>query len=238
MSHNEITVFLPCRAGSERVPHKNTRPFAGLEDGLLGIKLRQLEQVKSVHRVILDSNDEVVLEKALRKQKQWTGSCELIVQERPDELGTSQTMTDTLIKYALDFISDGHLMWTHVTSPFLDARIYEQAIASYKVCLLKGHDSLMSVNRLQTFLWDHNGPLNYARSPLRWPRTQDLKSVFEVNSGVFMVSAQVAQRLEDRIGEHPFLFELSHDQAFDIDWPADFDMAERLWIAQGDVHHE
>ena len=63
MSNDEIVVFLPCRAGSERVPHKNTRPFAGEENGLLGIKLMQLESVQSVASIILDSNDEVVLER-------------------------------------------------------------------------------------------------------------------------------------------------------------------------------
>ena len=34
-----VAVFLPCRAGSVRVPEKNTRPFADHPDGLVGLKL-------------------------------------------------------------------------------------------------------------------------------------------------------------------------------------------------------
>ena len=40
-----VVVFLPCRAGSTRVPEKNTRPFAGHGGGLLGVKLDQLERL-------------------------------------------------------------------------------------------------------------------------------------------------------------------------------------------------
>ena len=42
MSAKPNIVFLPCRKGSQRVPNKNTRPFAGIEGGLLRIKLEQL----------------------------------------------------------------------------------------------------------------------------------------------------------------------------------------------------
>ena len=38
-----LTLFLPCRRGSERVANKNTRPFADHPGGLLGVKLDQLE---------------------------------------------------------------------------------------------------------------------------------------------------------------------------------------------------
>ena len=35
-----VHVFLPCRAGSQRVPGKNTRPFGDLPGGLTELKLR------------------------------------------------------------------------------------------------------------------------------------------------------------------------------------------------------
>ena len=47
-----ITVFIPCRAGSERVPEKNTRSFAGLDGGLLKIKLDQILRIKLVDKII------------------------------------------------------------------------------------------------------------------------------------------------------------------------------------------
>ncbi len=230
MSNDEIVVFLPCRAGSERVPHKNTRPFAGDENGLLGIKLMQLESVQSVASIILDSNDDVVLERGESIRKRWRGPSELLVRERPDHLGASNTTTDALIAYALADFADAHMLWTHVTSPFIQTDVYERMIQEYKDKLSQGYDSLMTVNKLQTFLWGENGPMNYKTDELRWPRTQDIQPVYEVNSGAFMVPSDTGKKRGDRIGEKPYLFELSHAEAFDIDWPADFEMAQKLWI--------
>ena len=41
MKHS-VNVFLPMRAGSERVPNKNTKTFSGIQGGLCKIKLEQL----------------------------------------------------------------------------------------------------------------------------------------------------------------------------------------------------
>ena len=56
-----IVAFLPCRAGSQRVPHKNTRRFGDHEDGLVGIKLEQLVACESIDEIVLSTNDEAVL---------------------------------------------------------------------------------------------------------------------------------------------------------------------------------
>ena len=232
MSKNKVTVFLPCRAGSERVPQKNTRPFANEKHGLLGVKLSQLSQCESVDCVVLDSNDAVVLDVGSQIKKEWSGNSELLIKERPDHLGTSQTTTDDLIAYALQNFPGEHMLWTHVTSPFVNGEVYGRMIRAYWDCLSQGYDSLMTVNKIQTFLWNEAGPVNYDKQKMRWPRTQDLKPVFEVNSGAFLVSLVTAVRWQDRIGEQPLLFELNHSEAFDIDWPQDFEMAERLWKAE------
>ena len=229
MSLDAVTVFLPCRSGSERVPQKNMRRFASFENGLLELKLNELEGLSGVHQILLDSNDEKVLAWGEQRQKSWGGKSELVVRERPNELGLSSTTTDALIQYALAGLEEGHLLWTHVTSPFLNTDAYQRILQAYARELQNGFDSLMTVNRLQTFLWRTTGPLNYDRNQMKWPRTQDLEPIFEINSGVFLVPVPVGKQQQDRIGQRPFLFELDHLQAFDVDWPADFEMAEQLW---------
>jgi CMP-N-acetylneuraminic acid synthetase len=59
---NQNIVFLPCRKGSQRVPNKNTRPFAGVDGGLLRIKLEELLKAKLIDKIILSSNDAEVLQ--------------------------------------------------------------------------------------------------------------------------------------------------------------------------------
>ena len=209
-----ITVFLPCRAGSVRIPDKNTKPFANIEGGLLEIKIKQLLKIKSVDKIILSTNDLKVIEIAENI------SSKIIIDNRPEELALSSTSTDDLIKYIPNIIRKGHVLWTHTTSPFLTNEIYEDAISIYfKNLKLNLNDSLMTVNKIQTFLWDQEGSFNYDRNIEKWPRTQTIKKLYEVNSGIFINSVDNYMRYEDRIGRNPFLMDVEGFSSFDIDWP-------------------
>lgn len=219
-----ITVFLPCRAGSERVPLKNTKPFAGLEGGLLAIKLKELLKVKLVNKIVLSTNDPIVI-----KIAKGFKSDRIIIDTRPEHLATSSTSTDELINYVPEIIKEGHVMWTHVTSPFLNSEIYSEIIESYFKNLDQGHDSLMSVNKIQTFLWNDKESLNYDRSIEKWPRTQTLPKVYEVNSGVFINSIENYKIYNDRIGKTPHLFVTKGYASFDIDWIEDFNLGEFIY---------
>ena len=58
---NKIAFFLPTRKGSERVRNKNTRPFAGIEGGLIENKIRQLVATRHLDEIILSTNDEICM---------------------------------------------------------------------------------------------------------------------------------------------------------------------------------
>lgn len=221
----KISAFLPCRAGSERVPKKNTRPFAGIEGGLLKIKLNQLINCKAIDSIVLSTNDESVINiaEAMRNTK-------IKIDRRPEHLATSSTSTDDLVKYVPTIITEGAVLWTHVTSPFVDEMIYSKAIDIYKKAIAEGeYDSLMSVTALRTFIWDREGAVNYDRNKEKWPRTQTIEPLFEIDSGMFIASTDIYRNLEDRIGKKPFLFENSKIDSFDIDWEDDFFIAEAIY---------
>ena len=61
---DKIAFFLPTRKGSERVKNKNTRPFAGMDGGLIENKIRQLLGTKLIDEIILSTNDEKCMEVA------------------------------------------------------------------------------------------------------------------------------------------------------------------------------
>lgn len=223
MSQN--IVFLPCRKGSQRVPNKNTRTFAGIEGGLLRIKLEQLLQAKRIDKIILSSNDQEVLQigRELNDPK-------LCVMERPEELCTSATSTDELIAYVAELIPQGTILWTHVTSPFLTAETYDKMLDIYHANRAE-YDSLMSVNVIRNFLWNDSQPINYNRSEEKWPRTQTLPQIFEPNSGAFIADASVYHTMKDRIGERVYMYETSKLESLDIDWPEDFEFAQQLYLS-------
>lgn len=221
----KISVFLPCRAGSERVPHKNTRTFAGIEGGLLKIKLQQLIACNAIDTIVLSTNDEEVIQLA-----ETLSSDKIKIDRRPEHLATSSTSTDDLVKYVPTIISEGAVLWTHVTSPFIDGKIYEEAINVYKDALSKGeNDSLMSVTALRTFIWNKEGAVNYDRNKEKWPRTQTIEPLYEINSGIFLADIDIYRNLQDRIGQKPFLFENNDIDSFDIDWEEDFFIAEAIY---------
>ena len=126
-------------------------------------------------------------------------------------------------------ISEDIILWTHVTSPFLTSTLYDNAVQIYMAQLEKGYDSLMTVNKLKTFIWDENGSLNYDRNKEKWPRTQTLPNLFEINSGIFINSRENYLKYRDRIGSKPYLMDLDGYSSFDIDWPEDFTLGEMIY---------
>ncbi len=213
---------------------KNLRPFAGNKGGLLDIKLSQLSRAAEIERIVVSSNDPRVLEYASGFAARSAKAIEVL--ERPDHLGTSSTSTDEVIRYVPSIIRAGTVLWTHVTSPFVDEGIYDAAIQQYRKHLAAGtHDSLMAVTPLRSFIWNEDGPLNYDREVEKWPRTQTLKVLYEVNSAMFIIDAASMLVRGDRIGKRPLLFEMEHGTAMDIDWENQFLLAEQVMLARAGV---
>lgn len=225
-ANGPITVFLPCRKGSERVPRKNIRPFGGFEHGLIEIKLGQLLACPSIDRIVLSTNDEEILDLARRR----FAEDRLSLHRRVEELSSSQTSTDSLVAHARSLTAEGHILWTHVTSPFVGAGHYAKMIADYREALTRGYDSLMTATPLHAFLWSETAPINYDRAVEKWPRTQTLAPVYEVNSAAFLASCEVYDRDQDRIGRRPLIWPLDKITAMDIDWEEDFRIAEQTLL--------
>ena len=219
--------FLPCRKGSQRVPNKNIKPFSGISGGLLQIKLDQLINSKMITDILLSTNDENIIDFV----KDF-GYEKIIIDQRSDDLSSSETSTDELIEYVGSLMPECTILWTHVTSPFIDAKLYDLAIETYDKVLSQGYDSLLSVREYQSFFWDDKGPLNYDESKEKWPRTQTLKKLYEINSGFFIASRSIYLNFKNRIGQNPYMFKLNHVESLDVDWPEDFRFAEKIWKQQ------
>lgn len=217
-----MTVFLPCRLGSERVPQKNTKDFAGIKGGLLKVKLNTLLNVSAIDSIVVSTNDKEVIDiaESFKNKK-------IVLDVRPENLARSSTSTDDVVKYVPTVIKAPHILWTHVTSPFISVSTFEKAIEKYFKA--DAYDSLMTVNKIQTFLWDKEKPINYDRSVEKWPRTQTLPELYEINSGFFINSRESYLKHQDRIGVNPYLYITESYESMDIDWPEDFQLAELIY---------
>lgn len=223
-TNNKLGIFLPVRSGSERIADKNTRSFAGFEGGLLELKLRQLSALNADAVIYLSTDDEKSMEIG-----RSLNISNLRVEERPAHLCKSDTPLSAVIAYVPELIEEEHILWTHVTSPFVVSEDYDKAIKMYFEKMGE-YDSLFSAERLYDYLWSENQRkfINFEREFGEWPRTQDLNPVHKITNAVFLCARETY--LEgDRVGRNPFIYETNSFKSFDIDWMEDFNLADKVF---------
>ena len=213
------------RTGSERVPNKNKKTFSGIQGGLCRIKIEQLINCNLIDTILVSTNDTEVV-----RITNLFNSKKISIDIRPDELASSSASKDDLIKYAPEVMPNRHILWTHVTSPFVSSNNYSQVIEKY-LENLRHFDSLMTVTKLQKFIWNDSEPVNYNRNLEKWPKTKTIEPLWEVNSGIFLAHKSIYEGNKDRIGDPPDLCQLSNEVAFDIDWMQDYKIAEALYLS-------
>ena len=221
----KIAFFLPTRKGSERVKSKNTRPFAGIEGGLVENKIKQLLATKHIDEILFSSNDEMCIAIA----EKYASDSRLRIIPRPNELCLSTTNLQDLICYVPTITNADHILWGHVTTPLVEAKVYDTAIEQYLSKITKGYDSLVSVKELKNFLLNQEGKLVNNTTDIPWPRTQDLEPLYEINHAIFLAKRSVYTEQKNRIGQKPLLYLMDEIHSKDIDWEEDFKIAEIMY---------
>ena len=221
----KIAFFLPTRKGSERVKSKNTRPFAGIEGGLVENKIKQLLATKHIDEILFSSNDEMCIAIA----EKYASDSRLRIIPRPNELCLSTTNLQDLICYVPTITNADHILWGHVTTPLVEAKVYDTAIEQYLSKIIKGYDSLVSVKELKNFLLNQEGKLVNNTTDIPWPRTQDLEPLYEINHAIFLAKRSVYTEQKNRIGQKTLLYIMDEIHSKDIDWEEDFKIAEIMY---------
>ena len=221
----KIAFFLPTRKGSERIKSKNTRPFAGIEGGLVENKIKQLLATKHIDEILFSSNDEMCIAIA----EKYASDSRLRIIPRPNELCLSTTNLQDLICYVPTITNADHILWGHVTTPLVEAKVYDTAIEQYLSKITKGYDSLVSVKELKNFLLNQEGKLVNNTTDIPWPRTQDLEPLYEINHAIFLAKRSVYTEQKNRIGQKPLLYIMDEIHSKDIDWEEDFKIAEIMY---------
>lgn len=213
----DVVAFVPMRHSSERVPGKNYRELDGAP--LFHHMVRTLQACPEVSRIVIDTDSPTVAEQCAEHFP------DVMVIDRPAHLlGGETPMTAVLQHDAAVADSDWYLQ-THSTSPLLRSSTISGALAALEAALDR-HDSLFSVTRLQTRLYDADfAPVNH--DPAVLLRTQDLPPLYEENSGMYVFTReQIAQGR--RFGDRPLLYEIDPLEATDIDEEPDFVLADAL----------
>ncbi|MEJ5240275.1 MAG: acylneuraminate cytidylyltransferase family protein [Anaerolineales bacterium] len=213
-----LVALVPMRHHSQRVPGKNYRPLAGKP--LFHYILETLLAVPEIDRVVVDTDSETVMEGVRRSFPQ------VMILERPEALrGDTVPMNEILLYDTAQVEADFYLQ-THSTNPLLRPETIRKAIQTF-LAHYPTYDSLFSVTRLQTRLYDQLGrAINH--NPAILLQTQDLPPVYEENSCIYLFTRQTLVSRRNRLGERPLMFEMPRLEAIDIDEEEDFILAEAL----------
>jgi CMP-N-acetylneuraminic acid synthetase len=213
-----LVALIPMRHHSQRVPGKNYRLLGGKP--LFHHVVETLLAVPEIRQIVVDTDSNPVMDGLRQHFPQVT------IINRPEPLRADDvSMNDILIHDTGQVQADFYLQ-THSTNPLLKPETVSSAIQSL-ITNYPRYDSLFSVTRLQTRLYDQHGhAINH--DPTILIQTQDLPPVYEENSCLYIFTRENLMKRQHRIGEKPLLFEIDADEAWDIDEELDFAITDFL----------
>ncbi len=219
---NQIVALVPMRHHSQRVPGKNFRLCGGVP--LYHHILHTLSACDEIDAIVVDTDSPVIM----KGLQEGFPDVQLIV--RPDALRRDDIAMNEVLIHDTGQIEAEFYLQTHSTNPLLQSKTVSRAVRTF-LDNYPSYDSLFSVTRLQTRLWDALArPINH--NPDILLQTQDLPPVYEENSCLYLFNRQTLLDRRNRIGERPLLFEIDAHEALDIDEESDFELANYLLQAE------
>ncbi len=214
----KIVALVPMRHHSQRVPGKNYRNLAGIP--LYQHILHSLLAVPDVNEIVVDTDSPVILDGLQQHFPQVTRL------ERPERLRADTIPMNEILAYDTEQVSADLYLQTHSTNPLLRPATISSAIQAL-LANYPAYDSLFSVTRLQTRLWDQLGrAINH--NPAILLQTQDLPPVYEENSCIYIFSRATLLARRNRLGDRPLMYPIDAAEAWDIDEEIDFSIVDLL----------
>lgn len=206
--------IVPMKLNNTRLPQKNTRSFTNGKPLCYYILNTLLKSKKIDDVYVYCSNEEI--KKYIPEGVKYLKRSESLDQD-------TTKMNEVLKCFANEVKADIYVM-THTTAPFISVESIEKGIDS----VAGGeHDSSFAAKKIQDFLWKDGVPFNYELDNI--PRTQDLPPLYEETSGFYIYKSNVINNFGRRIGNNPYIVEVSEIEAVDIDELEDFMIADAIF---------
>ena len=153
----------------------------------------------------------------------------IMVRDRKEELQGDMVSMNKILEDDIRSVPAKQYLMTHTTNPLLSTQTISSALKALESS--PGHDSLFSVNELQTRFYRKDGsPVNH--DPDNLLRTQDLEPWFEENSNLYLFTRESFHSNNARIGEKPLLFPTPLLESIDIDTTDTWCLAEMVALSR------
>ena len=208
----KVVAFVPIRLNSKRVVGKNLKMLGGKP--LMCYILDTLANIKKIDEGYVYCSQESIKEYLPEGVK---------FLKRPEYLDRDETLGKEIYEEFTKTIDADIYILAHTTSPFMKQETLENALDKI---VNDGYDSTFSCEKIQTFTWYDGKPLNYDLKEI--PRTQTIEPIYVETSAFFMFKRDIWKVHKQRIGFKPYMAQVDKIEGVDIDWPEDFDFAEKI----------
>ncbi len=223
-------IVIPARGGSKRIPRKNVRLMCGKP--LIYYALQNAKNLKTFIDVdIAVSTDDEELGGIVDKLG-------VTVVNRPKELATDRVTLDPVINHAMLEMEREHqvkydiVITMQATSPTLQTDTLKRAIEFFQN---SDYDTIISAMNNPHLSWREEDGL-IVRNYEKRLNSQELPKNF-VETGGFLVTRRECVSETGRIGKKINIFEISPDEAIDIDTEADWIVAESIMKRKKIIFH-
>ena len=210
----KVVSFVPIRLNSKRVLGKNLKMLG--EKPLLCYILDTLVKVSRIDEVYVYCSDEKIVDYLPEGVK---------FLKRPERLDSDETLGKEIYEEFTNTVDADVYVLAHTTSPFIKSETIDVALSKI---LDEGFDSAFSAEKIQTFVWYKGKTLNYDLKNI--PRTQTIEPVFVETSAFFIFKREIWKVHKQRIGFKPYIAEVDKIEGVDIDYPEDFEFAEKILL--------
>jgi len=228
MGSPEITVVIPARGGSARIPRKNIRPFNG--EPMMSWPIRAALSVPAIGRVVVSTEDPDIAQCARDYGAEVPFS-------RPAELASATAGTAPVIQHAIDTLG--------ITPESLVVCLYPTSAITGPILAEALEVALGSPERFTISIARHRSPLErslvvgsdgltaLASHDHLLTRTQDLPARY-FDAGKFYAARAAVWAGQSTMMAEPFVpYFIPEWASVDLDEPEDWPIAEALHRAFG-----
>lgn len=206
-----VIAFVPIKLRSKRLPGKNLLPLMGKP--MCYHIFEALLQAKAIDRTYVYCSDESIMQ-YIPPQVEFL--------KRPQRLDRDKVKGLEIYREFVKAVAAHIYVLAHATSPFLRTGTIDRAAGKV---VSGNYDSAFSAQKIQTFVWYNNNPLNYRLDDV--PRTQDIEPILVETSGFYIFKKEIIEAGR-RIGSRPWLEIVDNIEALDIDSKEDYEIALRI----------
>ena len=204
----KIVAIVPIKSKSERVRGKNFRKIKG----------------KPLYRYLLDKLkkcdfDEIYVDTDSKEIAKYCRENKFKYIKRLSKLAKNNANGNDLLNYHQKVIKADCYFQLFVTSPLIKIKTINKCIHILK--RNKKFDSVFTVNKIYSWFWFKNKPVNY--NPKVLPRSQDAQPIVQETTGLYGIRSDVLKKTKCRIGKRPYMYQVDEEEIIDLDNKKDFE---------------